>query len=354
MNKELKISVVVPIYNVEPYLRKCLDSIVNQTYKNLEIILIDDGSPDKCGSICDEYAKMDSRIIVIHKENAGLCAARNDGIQKAEGEWIAFVDSDDWLETDYYERIVASLSNKNVDVFCLNKVIMEYKSNTKIKTTFDKQSFFYSSHAEMEQLMIKVLLPGDKKTSTLGGCWEKIYRTSFLKDKYLFFDTSCMAWEDLWFNFQVFDKANKVAGHALAGYHYRMVENSITKGFNPQKIEIGYDFLTKLHSYLEDRKISNEMQQALDVRAIEVVINSLNAYQFHPKYLENTKTQAKQIREIIRRPYFQQAIHSGCNDGFSWRMLVWKYFLRLPCVWPLQVSKKAKRKIKNIWNGKGH
>ena len=95
--KEPKISVVVPVYKVEPYLRKCLDSIVNQTYRNLEIILVDDGSPDNCGAICDEYAAGDSRIRVIHQENGGVSSARNAGLSAVTGEWVGWVDSDDWL-----------------------------------------------------------------------------------------------------------------------------------------------------------------------------------------------------------------------------------------------------------------
>ena len=105
---EEKISVIIPVYNVEPYLRKCLDSVINQTYRNLEIIIVDDGSPDNCGAICDEYAARDDRVIVIHKKNGGVSAARNDGIRIASGKWITFVDPDDWCEPDYYEMLISS------------------------------------------------------------------------------------------------------------------------------------------------------------------------------------------------------------------------------------------------------
>ncbi|OUQ56652.1 hypothetical protein B5E58_10530, partial [Tyzzerella sp. An114] len=93
-----KISVIVPIYNVEKYLNRCVDSIINQTYKNLEIILVDDGSPDNCGKICDEYAKKDNRIKVVHKENGGVSSARNVGLNIATGDYIGFVDGDDWID----------------------------------------------------------------------------------------------------------------------------------------------------------------------------------------------------------------------------------------------------------------
>ena len=111
-----KVSVIVPIYQVEKYLRKCIDSIINQTYKNLEIILVDDGSPDLCGKICDEYAEKDVRIKVIHKENGGLSDARNAGLDIACGDYIVFVDSDDYIAHDMIEKLYESLVNNDADM----------------------------------------------------------------------------------------------------------------------------------------------------------------------------------------------------------------------------------------------
>ena len=106
MNSNPKISVIVPVYKVEKYLDKCVESIVNQTYKNLEIILVDDGSPDNCPAMCDEWAEKDERIRVIHKENGGLADARNAGMDIATGDYIGFVDSDDWIEPNMYEVLL--------------------------------------------------------------------------------------------------------------------------------------------------------------------------------------------------------------------------------------------------------
>lgn len=115
-----ELSVIIPIYNVESYLKNCLESVINQTFGDLEIILIDDGSPDHCGEICDEYAKRDSRIRVLHKQNEGLPSARNDGINMATGKWIAFVDSDDWLELDIYEKAIEAGNKYDVDILLFN------------------------------------------------------------------------------------------------------------------------------------------------------------------------------------------------------------------------------------------
>lgn len=119
---EDKISVIVPVYGVEPYLRKCLDSLVGQSYLNLEIILVDDGSPDRCGKICDEYAEKDSRIRVIHKENGGVSSARNAGLGIASGEWIGWVDSDDWVELDMFEYLLGNAQQAGAEIAVCSRV----------------------------------------------------------------------------------------------------------------------------------------------------------------------------------------------------------------------------------------
>ena len=116
MNEEKLLSVIVPVYKVEPYLHRCIDSIRNQTYKNLQIILVDDGSPDNCGKICDEYAELDARIIVVHQKNGGASAARNKGLRYAVGDYVAFVDSDDWIASTMYETLVRMIERNDLDI----------------------------------------------------------------------------------------------------------------------------------------------------------------------------------------------------------------------------------------------
>lgn len=116
MDEEKILSVIVPVYKVEPYLRRCIDSIRNQTYKNLQIILVDDGSPDNCGAICNEYTKIDSRIIAVHQANEGLSGARNNGLLFAKGEYIAFVDSDDWIHPMMYQTLIEMIEKNDLDM----------------------------------------------------------------------------------------------------------------------------------------------------------------------------------------------------------------------------------------------
>lgn len=120
--EEPKISVIVPVYKVEPYLRKCLDSIINQTYRNLEIILVDDGSPDSCGAICNEYAAKDERIKVVHKANGGVASARNVGLDTAIGDYIGWADSDDWIEPEMFETMLRGAEAHDADIAICSRI----------------------------------------------------------------------------------------------------------------------------------------------------------------------------------------------------------------------------------------
>ncbi len=135
MNPENMISIIVPVYKVEPYLRQCVDSILNQTYSDLEVLLIDDGSPDKCGEICDEYAAADSRVRVIHKLNGGISSARNAGLDAATGEYIGFVDSDDWIEPRMFEVLLNALTEADADISICD-YWLEYASGREIACGF--------------------------------------------------------------------------------------------------------------------------------------------------------------------------------------------------------------------------
>ena len=121
MEQKPLLSVIVPVYKVEAYLPQCVDSLCSQTYPNLEIILVDDGSPDRCGALCDDYARRDSRFRVIHKENGGLSDARNAGIEAATGEYLAFADSDDWLEPDAYQALMEAALRHRAELVCAGR-----------------------------------------------------------------------------------------------------------------------------------------------------------------------------------------------------------------------------------------
>lgn len=175
----LKLTVIVPVYKTEPYLRRCIDSILGQTLTDFELILVDDGSPDNCPTICDEYAKADERVRVIHKENGGLALVRKVGVSLANGEYIAFVNSDDWIEPEMYEILYRIAEDNACDMVICDWTHHYLETHTTAVYTQShtiKENHLYDSGEIQEHLLSKVLLE-----ELHGYTWNKLYRSSILK-----------------------------------------------------------------------------------------------------------------------------------------------------------------------------
>ena len=171
------ISVIIPVYNVEKYLHRCLDSVIAQTYQNLEIICVDDGSIDDSGKICDQYAVRDARIKVIHQENQGLSAARNKGLDAAEGEYIAFVDSDDYILEDMYKKMLDKLLNYNVDL-CVCQWQYELSDGRQVVKRKNIAPTIYGRKTSLE--FARFLYMGNYENGVVVAAWNKLYRRALL------------------------------------------------------------------------------------------------------------------------------------------------------------------------------
>jgi len=225
------ISVIVPVYNVEKYLERCLDSIIHQTYTHLEIILVDDGSPDRCPEICDEYAEMDSRIIVIHKENGGISDARNVGMDAATGEWITFVDSDDWIEPEHIMSMI------------------ELHENTSCIMVSDVNRIAESQ----ERIIAKFIYQRSESTineSVFGYVWNKLYPRSLIDG--IKFDRDVRYAEDLIYNLSILERAPVYRYSGKATYNYVMREGSIlSENITIKKIDNFIVFVTEYTELLK-------------------------------------------------------------------------------------------------------
>lgn len=208
MNSQPKISVIVPVYKTEGLLDRCVESIVGQTYKNLEIILVDDGSPDNCPAMCDEWAEKDSRIRVIHKENGGVSSARNAALDIATGDYIGFVDSDDWIEPEMYSSLIQKISESGKNIALCSYYAVEisgerYECRCVVdKEVLDKDDYFRF-----------IVLGGDG-----GYIWNRLYDADILKE--VRFDEDIWYSEDLLFNFKTAQKSNGAAVLDKAEYNY--------------------------------------------------------------------------------------------------------------------------------------
>ncbi len=241
------VSIIVPIYKVEAYLKRCVDSILEQTHKNLEIILVDDGSPDGCGKICDEYAKLDSRIKVVHKKNGGLSSARNAGIDVATGTYVSFIDSDDWIEKDFIEKLRALIIENEADMsactFC--------RTNGDIAK---RQQFTQKAEIITEDKYVCAFL----ETSYAGYACNKMFKCEIFEKNNIRFDESIFNGEDFPFVLEYLQYAGKIAFIKQDLYYYYFRETGIM-----QSIRLTERFVTLLRArekalaFLEDKKESS-------------------------------------------------------------------------------------------------
>lgn len=234
------ISIIVPVYKVEPYLRRCLDSIVNQTYANLEIILVDDGSPDNCPQICEEYAVNDNRIVVIHKENGGLSDARNAGLDICSGEYISFVDSDDWVENEYILYLVENALSTNSDITIVNHDLVWDNHQSKSEP-------FESCIIDGKKVFRKIIL---SQTTHLGISWGKLYKKNILEgERFPVGKTQ----EDNYTSYKFIYKANRICCVDRVLYHYFQREHSISKTDTSNNfmdvVKEQFDFLLEKKEY---------------------------------------------------------------------------------------------------------
>lgn len=253
------ISIIVPIYNVEKYLKKCVNSILSQTYKNLEVILINDGSIDNCAKICDDFSKLDNRIVVIHKKNEGLAEARNIGLNIAKGKYIGFIDSDDYIEKDMFEKLYTNIIEYNADISICN--IMEEKEDGEFIRSYINKDTGILQFNKIEALKNLII----DRIITNHAC-NKLYKKALFNNiKYPY----KRKMEDMATTYKLFDLANKVVVDSSIGYHYIQRENSIMGNINRELIE-HYELAVKeKDEYLLDKY--PELKESIEIEKINSI-----------------------------------------------------------------------------------
>lgn len=275
----MKISVIVAIYNSEQYLPGCIDSILRQTYQDLEIILVDDGSTDKSSDICDHYKLIDRRIQVIHQFNQGVSAARNCGLSLATGEWVSFIDSDDTLDEDMYELLVDLIEKYHADiVHCGYKHIV----GDEIRLVHDTRNIVLQNRNDA----LKCLVGG---SLFVGSLWNKIYKKDLIGD--LKFRNDLKINEDILYNFELFRKAKKSVFADYAKYNYIAHVNSSACFVTPSEKKMKDS--CKVNQYIYQELADTSLRKI----AGERYVRSLSVY--YRFCVENCKTDAKIVATKI-------------------------------------------------------
>lgn len=248
----VKVSVIVPVYNVENYLVNCIESLIVQTYNNFEIILVDDGSTDNSGEICDEYAQRYDFIQVIHKQNAGLGFARNSGMEVSKGEYVTFIDSDDYADADLIKNLVDGLEENNADT-CIGGF---KKVSDSGNILFREQYKFcvFENEFVKNRFLLKVLGSEPKRHDSFRmSVWNSIYSMNIIKKNRIKFPSErVMISEDIAFDLLYYMYAKKVVVIDSTSYNYRENPNSLTLTYKPRKIDKVNDFYTIMSSKIKE------------------------------------------------------------------------------------------------------
>lgn len=342
-----KVSIIVPVYNVEKYLPQCTESLLGQTLSDIEIIMVDDGSPDHCGLLIDEYAQNDRRIIPYHKQNGGVSRARNDGIAKISGEYVFFCDSDDWLEKDAIEAMYHAAVKNDADVvisdFC------EAKGEQ-----YDYRHCFSNEFETRDRAVIQVVQntvfpKGYSSLSSsafsrgycMGAPWHHLIRSSLIKDNGLLFDPDVRGiFDDGIFMLNVFEHAESVAYIQKNCYFYRIVPGSLTHRYSPKILET-YDIVfSKIDQFAHKYKKDSSFREAFNVRVINYLNKAMAVYFLNEG---NQQSAAERYNEFVRtakrEPYGTAIRNVKLKDIYAKKLKIFVLLLKAHCyrmVWQLK------------------
>ncbi len=274
-NENPKISVIVPVYKAEKYLHKCVDSLLSQTFRDFEVLLVDDGSPDRSGEICDEYARKDNRVRVFHKENGGVSSARQCGLDNARGEYTIHADPDDWVEPNMLEELYRKAKAENADV-----IVCDYYYEYGNKTIVHKQSFGTTSGKD---LIIHIF-----QMNVSASLWNKLIRKDCIEKAHSAFPKDINIGEDYCFLVSTLMCAEKVVYIGSLFYHYVRNEQSLTKSKNYQLLLQRLAFVEIIEKRIleEERLKENLPYLKLMVKCDVLTGHHLTAQQYHNLYPE--------------------------------------------------------------------
>lgn len=299
-------SIIVPCYNVDAYLKRCIDSIIKQSFCQFELILVDDGSIDESGKICDNFAKNDNRIIVIHQENSGVSVARNTGIDMAKGKWIVFIDPDDWIELSALERLYLIISKTKADLYFFD-YYQEYARKQINKQLLDKSHYMKEEIIKSIRLapFNQLLINGEMIEYETNVVWNKVYRADILKSNKLYFIPEARKGQDVIFNAEAFQLYKDFYYIHETLYHYRYLENSITNRYNPNVRHYNEVAFCQQERIIRQYNLPQEYKDYFYVRVLTRLYSCFRLYYFHEENTMPWKMIKKELREILSSdPYY--------------------------------------------------
>lgn len=312
------VSVIIPIYKIEEvYLRESIESVINQTYHNIDIVLVDDGSPDNCGIICDEYMHKDRRINVIHKENGGVSSARNTGIKNSKGNWVLFLDPDDILNDSAVEKMISTISGSN-DVDMIIACYQEIVDGIPGKI-FKNKGCILSNDKEIQQLakyMICRSYPCNEKwfaaKGAWGACWGKLIKKELIIKSRIMFEEDLHPQEDVLFITQIISKCQKLILLNVPVEYYRIHRKSVLQKVDYKAIDNDIHFLKALNKSLKELGW-NDLNVVLNGGCITIIGDILKRYYAHLDNEESFGIRKARMEKLLDNEFIKNAIQDKSN-----------------------------------------
>lgn len=268
------VSIIIPVYNVQNYLQICIESVVKQTYQNIEIILVDDGSTDNSGKLCDQFQKMDARIKVIHQQNSGSTAARNAGLRMAIGKYVGFVDSDDWIEEDMYEVLYRAIKSSNAEI----AVARQYIDRGEIEYPERLRSIYQGTYQKFDNTVVHNIIYSDdyKNKGISPNLWDKLFEKNLLENFQLKVDVGTKFAEDDLAVYSCLLEADVVTFVNKPVYHYRQRPGSVTKKADEEYFSKISLFYKQMKAVFLENEQSELLMEKLNRYMLELVLRGIN------------------------------------------------------------------------------
>lgn len=345
------LGIIIPVYKTpEKYLRACFDSLMSQRSDDFDVIVIDDGSPDKCGKICDEYATKDERFKVVHQTNSGVSAARNKGLDFVDTEWVTFIDPDDWIELDYIETIYDYIKQgDDIDVFLFD-YIQEFTDKSVTKELLKESQKLGDELVQSIKLapFNHLFINGNPVEYETNVIWNKIYRTKLIKEKELRFDIKARKGQDVIFNAEVLLQTVNFYYIHNALYHYRYLQESVTNRYNPKAQYYNEVAFENYERIIEKYNLPVAYKEAYYARVVTRVFSTMRLYYFHKENKAHWRDICRQLDGTLECKPYKEALNKVRYSILTKSQKVFVYFLKhhqYEVLWVLVNARQMAQKI---------
>lgn len=330
------VTFIIPLYNMEKYLQTCINSILKQTIDDWELILVDDGSTDRTAVLCDAYAEKDERIRVIHQRNAGSAAARNSGMDMAKGEWLAFIDGDDWIEETYLETLQPYMQE------CYDFLMYSYKevqgTNKKSMLRAEKE---FLLEGDTFRLLVKDVIDTEKRLSEVAASrsqfWTKLYRKQFLLENQVRSDTELRMSQDVMFNLCVYNLAKRALFLPKELYNYRILDDSTCHRYSEEQVPRILKTMEAIGAYVDKTGLGQEGELLYQKRILVSLVNACRLDFCHKSNPAKYTMRRRRFLELRAKEPFCTTLNPPVIRSFSFRKQVCMWLVKFKCFGLLSV-----------------